>query len=114
MARFGSVSLGAGLVVLWIVGLNQGATMWLTWMLGLAGLTSVVVAAMLPAEHGREGAKPPAIVGFALFALWILAIASHATAWLTWWTFALGVAHLGIAALEVRQPVHRLRRRPTF
>ncbi len=46
--------------------------------------------------------------------LWILAIASHATAWLTWWTFALGVAHLGIAALEVRQPVHRLRRRPTF
>ncbi len=64
MTRFGSVVLGAGLVVLWIIGLNQGATMWLTWLLGLAGLTSIVVAAMLPAEHGREGAKPPALVGF--------------------------------------------------
>src|SRR5437763_286623 len=63
MARFGSVVLGAGLVVLWIVGLNQGATMWLTWLLGLAGLTSIVLASMLPAEHGREGAKPPALAG---------------------------------------------------
>jgi hypothetical protein len=114
MARFGSVVLGAGLVVLWIVGLNQGATMWLTWLLGLAGLTSIVLASMLPAEHGREGAKPPALAGFVLFAVWILAVASRATAWLTWWTFALGVAHLVIAALEVRQPALRLRRRPTF
>ena len=80
MARFGSVVLGAGLVVLWIVGLNQGATMWLTWLLGLAGLTSIVLASMLPAEHGREGAKPPAIAGFVLFAVWILAVASRATA----------------------------------
>src|SRR5689334_20122293 len=40
MARFGSVALGAVLVVLWIVGLNQGATMWLTWLLGIAGLTA--------------------------------------------------------------------------
>jgi hypothetical protein len=114
MARFGSVVLGAGLVVLWIVGLNQGATMWLTWLLGLAGLTSIVLASMLPAEHGREGAKPPALAGFVLFAVWLLAVASRATAWLTWWTFALGVAHLVIAALEVRQPAPRLRRRPTF
>jgi hypothetical protein len=114
MARFGSVVLGAGLAALWIVGLNQGATMWLTWLLGLAGLTSIVVASMLPAEHGREGAKPPAMAGFALFVVWILAIASRATPWLTWWTLALGVAHLVIAALEVRQPAHHLRRRPTF
>jgi hypothetical protein len=111
MTRFGSVVLGAGLVVLWIIGLNQGATMWLTWLLGLAGLTSIVVAAMLPAEHGREGAKPPALVGFSLFALWILAVASRATPWLTWWTFALGVAHLAIATVEIRQTAHALHRR---
>lgn len=110
MARFGSVVLGAALVVLWIIGLNQGATMWLTWLLGLTGITAIVVAAMLPPEHGREGAKPPALLGFALFALWILAVASRATPWLTWWTFALGVAHLAIAAAEVRQSAHPLRR----
>lgn len=110
MARFGSVVLGAALVVLWIIGLNQGATMWLTWLLGVAGLTAIVVAAMLPAEHGREGAKPPAMVGFGLFALWILAVASRATPWLTWWTFSLGVAHLAIAAVQIRhaaRPLHR-------
>ena len=71
-----------------------------------AGLTAIVVAvAMLPAEHGREGAKPPALVGFALFALWILAVASRATPWLTWWSVAVGVAHLAIAALEARQAI---------
>jgi hypothetical protein len=109
MARLGSVVLGAGLVVLWIVGLNQGATMWLTWLLGLAGLASIVVAAMLPAQHGREGAKPPALLGFALFGIWIVAIASRATPWLVWWTFALGFAHLVLAALEAHQPgdLHR-------
>ncbi len=109
MARFGSVVLGAGLVVLWIVGLNQGATMWLTWLLGLAGLTSIVVAAMLPAQHGREGAKPPALLGFTLFGIWIVAIAARATSWLTWWTFALGFAYLVVAALEAHQggEVHR-------
>jgi hypothetical protein len=110
MARFGSVVLGAALVVLWIIGLNQGATMWLTWLLGIAGLTAIVVAAMLPAEHGREGAKPPAMVGFALFALWILAVASRATPWLTWGTFALGVGHLAIAAAEIRHTVPFRRR----
>lgn len=110
MARVGSVILGAGLVVLWIVGLNQGATMWLTWLLGIAGLTSIVVAAMLPAHHGREGAKSPAALGFVLFAFWILGIATHATSWLTWWTFALGLGYLGIAAVEARQDGHELRR----
>jgi hypothetical protein len=110
MARVGSVILGAGLVVLWIVGLNQGATMWLTWLLGIAGLTSIVIAAMLPAPHGREGAKPPAGVGFVLFAFWILAVATHATAWLTWWTFAFGLGYLGIAAIEARQSGGHLHR----
>ena len=40
----GDAERGIGL----LGGLNQGATMWLTWLLGLAGLTSIVLASMLP------------------------------------------------------------------
>jgi hypothetical protein len=110
MARIGSVILGAGLVVVWIAGLNQAATVWLTWMLGLTGLATVVIDVMLPERHGHEGAKVPAAIGFALFALWIVGVTAHATPWLTWWTFAFGFGHFAIAAVEARQgsaPFHR-------
>ena len=103
MARIGSLILGAGLVVLWIAGLNQAATVWLTWLLGLTGLATVVVDVMLPERHGRDGAKAPAAIGFALFAFWILGVTAQATSWLTWWTFFFGFGHLAIAAVEARQ-----------
>jgi uncharacterized membrane protein len=103
MARIGSLVLGAGMVVLWIVGLNHGATMWLTWLIGIVSLSSIVVATMLPARAGNERAAPAAAVGLVLLALGLLGLVVQATSWLAWWTCAFACAHLTIAALEARQ-----------
>ena len=102
MARVGAVILGVGLVVLWIVGVNHAATSWLTWMDGLAGLVSFVVAALAPSEPGRASAGGPGVIGFALIGLWIVGMATRATGWLTWWTFAFGCAYVVVAMASMR------------
>jgi hypothetical protein len=108
MARVGAVILGVGLVVLWIVGMNHTATAWLTWMNGIAGLVSFVVAALAPSEEGRASAGGPGVIGFALVGFWIIALATHATEWLSWWTFGFGCAYI-IVAMASTSPVPRLR-----
>jgi hypothetical protein len=101
MARIGSVVLGLGLVVLWIMGLNQGATQWLTWMVGLSGLVSFVVAALLPAGQGEPSSATPGVIGLALLGLWLFGLGLHATAWLSWLAFVFGCAYLIVATLSV-------------
>jgi len=108
MARIGSVILGVGLVVLWIVGMNHGATSWLTWMNGIAGLVSFVIAALAPGEPGRASSFGPAVIGFGLVGLWIVGLATHATGWLIWWTFAFACAYF-ITAIGSSAPLPRLR-----
>jgi len=110
MARVGAVILGVGLVVLWIVGMNHTATAWLTWMDGMAGLISFVIASLAPSEPGRASAGGPGVIGFGLIGLWIVARVTHATEWLTWWTFGFGCAYL-IVALASMNPLPRFRLR---
>src|ERR1041385_4416314 len=38
MTRGTSIVLGAGLIIVWLVGLGNGATSWLTWLDGVAAL----------------------------------------------------------------------------
>jgi hypothetical protein len=113
MARVGSMVLGAGLVVLWIVGLNHGATLWLTWLCGVAGLTSLATAALIRSQSpGRAGWREmaPAGVGLGLLLFSIVGLALRATGWLAWWTFAFGCAYLALTGLGSGQ-LQGLRRR---
>jgi len=97
MARVGAVVLGVGLVVLWIVGMSHSATPWLTWMVGLAGLVSFVVATLVPSEPGRAAAGGPGVIGFALVGFWIVGLAARSTEWLTWWAFGFGCLYIVVA-----------------
>jgi hypothetical protein len=101
MARIGSVILGVGLVILWIVGMNHGATTWLTWMDGLAGLVFFIIAGLATAEAGRGGAGAPVVVGFALIVFWLVGLGVRATSWLSWWTFVFGCAGLTLAIVSM-------------
>ncbi|HSN31371.1 MAG TPA: hypothetical protein VLU41_01700 [Ideonella sp.] len=106
MVRGISMVLAVGLVVLWIVGLGQHSTAWLTWLDGLAALFGFAVAAgIAPGVTRAAAAGAPISLAVGLASLWIIGLATHAAAWLTWWTFAFSVAYLlvGISAGAQRQ-----------
>ena len=101
MTRGISVALSVGLVILWIVGLGQHATGWLTWLDGLGALFGFAIAAGVAPGITRAAASgSPIALAVGLGVLWIIGLATHAEAWLSWWTFAFAVAFLlvGIGA----------------
>jgi hypothetical protein len=111
MVRNSSIILGAGLIVLWLVGLANHATPWLTWLVGVGGLCAFgVAAAVSPTDTSRRGyAGPiggPIALALGLFVLWIVALSVGATGWMAWWTFAGGCAFLilGLLAIGERAP----------
>jgi hypothetical protein len=87
--------LGVGLIILWIVGLAQHATPWLTWLDVVGALFSLAIAAGAgPAVERAFRAGAPIALGVGLAILWIIALATHATAWLSWWTFGFACAFI--------------------
>ena len=109
MVRASSIVLGAGLVILWAVGLGNHATAWLTWLNGLGALCAFGIAAAIVPNMTLSGrVSPPIVLSIGLFVLWIIALATHAEAWLAWWTFAFACAFLLvgiIASFEHREPM---------
>jgi len=100
MVRGISVVLGIGLVALWIAGLTQHATAWLTWLDVFGALCAFAVAAGAGARVSTGQAGGAVALGAGLGILWILGILSRADRWLTWWTFAFACAFVlvGIGA----------------
>ncbi len=108
MVRGISIALGIGLIILWITGLSQHATAWLTWLDGIAGLCAFGIAGVIrPGVAGSLAASPIAL-SVGLFVLWIIALAIGASGWLSWWTFVFACAFLllGIAGgASLRRPM---------
>lgn len=96
MVRGTSIALGVGLVILWIVGLSNHATMWLTWLDGLAAIAAFGVAAAAVPDTTRTGVLAASPIGLSvgLFVLWIIGVAMHVETWLAWWTFAFAVGFM--------------------
>jgi hypothetical protein len=93
--------LAIGLVVLWLAALSQHATSWLTWADVVAALCAFAIAAGAGASvtPGSSATLPLALsVGLAV--LWIIGLASHASSWLAWWTFAFACAFLLIGVAD--------------
>jgi hypothetical protein len=108
MVRGVSVALAIGLVILWIVGIGEHATAWLTWLDGLAALFGFALAAgIVRGVSNAAAAAGPVALAIGLGILWIIGLATHTEAWLSWWTFAFAVAYLivGIGGGMARQPV---------
>jgi hypothetical protein len=108
MVRGSSIVLGIGLVILWLVGLSNHATAWLTWFDGLAALCAFGIAAAVSSEHASTSVVSggPIALAMGLYVLWIVGLATHAEHWLSWWTFAFATAFLvvGVSA-SMQRPV---------
>jgi hypothetical protein len=100
MVRGISILLAIGLFILWIVGLAEHATLWLSWLDGLGALCGLLIGASVGqgATRGVDVGAPVALA-IGLGVLWIIGLATHAEVWLTWWTFGFACAFLilGIA-----------------
>ncbi len=106
--RPGMILLGLGLIVLWLVGLNNHAAGWLVWLDFLAALVSFALAAS-PSPTEPLGGRMAALVSggplglaLGLLVLWIIGLAFKVEPWLDWWNFSFGVAYgllgAGVAA----------------
>lgn len=111
MVRGSSIFLGAGLIVLWLVGLGNHATPWLSWLVAVGGLVGLGIGAAVSGSTStnRGFAMPvgaPIGLAIALFVVWIVALSVGASAWMAWWTFAFGCAFLilGLLAIGERTP----------
>jgi hypothetical protein len=96
MTRVLFALLGAGLLVVWLLGILAGASPWLRWADFVAGSFSFLVA-MSPVFTGTVGQRDSAGYAWALTALlgifFIVELTRHATAWLTWTTFAFSLLY---------------------
>jgi hypothetical protein len=98
--KVGMVALGVALAVLFIVGLSSGASPWLVWLDLVCAIASLLVAFVPDSQIGVLTASPY-VISAGLIMLWIVGLATMATPWLAWWTFAFGVAYavLGLSRL---------------
>jgi hypothetical protein len=96
-----SIALSMGLVVLWVAGLCQEATRWLTWLMLVAGVIAFGGSSRFD-ESPRAGVGGWGALSAGLFLLWIIALSTHATGWLAWATFFAGCACALLAAQAAR------------
>jgi hypothetical protein len=90
------IALSMGLVLLWVAGLAHDATHWLTWLLLIAGVVGFGGSVRFE-ESPRAGAAGFGALSAALFLFWIVALPTHATAWLAWGTFLFACAYAVLA-----------------
>lgn len=93
------------MVLIWMVAVVNHSTDWMTWLNGIAAvLTFLLVPVSGPNVSPGAVSVGPQLIGLGLMAMFILGIVTHASAWLTWFTFAAGCAYLlfGSMAFLVR------------
>jgi hypothetical protein len=101
MSRAVVVSLGLGLLLMWVVGLVDGSTWWLVWLDGVVAVLSFLVAAATSSSSGPVAASAgPGLLGVALGVLFILGLVANASAWLVWFTLAFAGGELALASLS--------------
>ncbi len=101
MLRLFPALLGLGLAALWIAGLDEDATVWMTWCAGIAAALCFATVGLIPDRRGSPWAAfCLGAIAAGLLAVWIVALRAHGTAWLAWWTFAaaLGTALVAFGA----------------
>ncbi len=110
MVRSASIVLGVAMTIVWLLGMNQHATGWLTWLDGAAALGAFAVAGAVRADSGVTLSRGAVVLSTGLFAIWAAGLMRHTEGWLTWWTFAFGVGFLLVGALastEKQPPIQR-------
>jgi hypothetical protein len=114
MLRFAPVFLALGLAVLWVIGLSEDATVWLTWVAGALALPVVAAAGLVPEREASGWAALSLwLVGIALAVAWAVALRTGAVPWLTWWTLVFSaLTLLAGTAVALQDRIDGLRARP--
>ncbi len=99
MLRASLVALGIAMILLWIVGLVDHATDWVVWLDGIAGVLTFLLVPVTRDDVGPIGVSlGPNLVGLGLLAVFIVAVSTRASAWITWFTLAFSGGYLMLAA----------------
>jgi phosphatidylserine synthase len=94
--------LGAGLILLGIIGLATGASTWLCAAYLISALWALVSALVVqPEQHGDIAIGLPIVLSISLLVVWVVAVTAGATPWMTWMTLAASIA----AAIEADDAV---------
>ena len=93
--------LGIGMIILGLFGLAQST--WLGWLDVVLGIVALVSSGALGRSPRNTVIGTSVGIGIATLVLWVIALSAGVVAWLTWWTFAFGVAF--ILASFVTRPV---------
>ena len=120
MLRASLCALAVSMLLLWVVGVADGATTWMTWIDGGAALLTLLLVAITGPRSGPIHASVgPAMLGTLLVVLFIIGLGARASGWLTWFTLAFGAGYLLFAAfafavravdpqLESRRPLQAM------
>jgi hypothetical protein len=100
MVRNGSIVLGIGLVILWIVGLANGQPHWMGWLDLFGALCAFAGASYSLRASPSARVAGPIALGVGLFALFIAGLASHASSAITWANFGFGLGFLVLGLSE--------------
>jgi hypothetical protein len=98
------IALGAGLVILWLVGYRTAS--WVLWFDLFAGLLSIAIGVTVALDSPAKRAGVPLVFAIALGLIWLISLAGVRTGWRTWWTFAFACAYLlGTGVGPAERPV---------
>lgn len=100
MVRKGSFLIGAGLALMWWIGLSVDASAKILWFDAVAAVMAFGIGGIVDdsVEHRQSYAAGPAVLGVGLAALWILGMAFRQPMWANWLNFVFAAASLGLAA----------------
>ncbi len=104
MVRKSCFVLGAGLAILWWVGLSKNHTATLLWFDAVAAVLSFGMAGLIEdAEQKPSRALGPAVLGLGLAAVWLGGLASGQPIWASWLNFVFALAYIGVATATVME-----------
>jgi hypothetical protein len=99
MLRVFPALIGAGLTAMWVIGLSVDATIWLTWLVGIAAALSFATVGLIPEKRGSLWAAACiGLIAGGLGVMWLVGLVTRATPWMTWWTFVAAILMCLLAA----------------
>jgi hypothetical protein len=99
MVRKGSFLIGAGLALLWWIGLSLNSNATILWFDAVAAVIAFGIGGLVDdsVERRQSYAVGPALLGVGLAALWIVGMTVRQPMWANWLNFVFAAASLGLA-----------------
>lgn len=82
--------LGIGMIILGLFGISR--VDWLGWLDLVIGVIGLIASGALGRTPRTTAMASQIGLGIATLVLWVIALSVGVVPWLTWWTFAFGVA----------------------